>query len=70
MSENGELLGSEKVIVDNKIFFLDLLENSRGRVLRVSELSQGVRRSLMIPAPALREVSLSLQSLVEFAARI
>lgn len=41
---------SEMMTVDGKTFYFDLLENSRGRVMKVSQIASDERVSIMLPA--------------------
>jgi hypothetical protein len=43
------VLASEKVVSGRKIFFLDYKENSRGRVLKITEDVNGRRDTIMVP---------------------
>lgn len=44
------LLKSANVVKDNRRYYLDLKENERGRFLRISMLSMGVRVTIVVPA--------------------
>lgn len=46
---------TEKIVVDRKIFFLDLKENDRGRFLKITEDVGGRRDTIMVPAEAFDE---------------
>ncbi|MEN8695399.1 MAG: RNA-binding protein [Akkermansiaceae bacterium] len=46
-------LHTEKIIADRKVFFLDLKENSRGRVVKITEDVSGNRDTIMVPAEIL-----------------
>jgi hypothetical protein len=50
---NQEVLHTEKILADRKIFFLDLKENSRGRVVKITEDVSGNRDTIMVPAEIL-----------------
>ena len=43
--------------IERKIFFLDLKENQRGRFLKITEDVGGRRDTIMLPAPAFREIT-------------
>lgn len=43
-------LHTEEFRGDGKIFYLDAVENERGRALRIAEVSKGKRTIIMIPA--------------------
>ena len=59
-------IASEKVIIDRKVFFLDLKENARGRFLKVTEDVNGRRDTIMIPAPAFEDFAAALNRLVDY----
>lgn len=46
-------LHTEKIIADRKVFFMDLKENARGRVVKITEDVNGNRDTIMIPAEIL-----------------
>jgi hypothetical protein len=48
-----KVLASEKIVAGRKIFFLDFKENSRGRVLKITEDVNGRRDTIMVPDEAL-----------------
>jgi hypothetical protein len=58
-------LASEKVVIDRKIFFLDLKENQRGRFLKITEDVGGRRDTIMLPASAFRDFAAAFARLVE-----
>jgi len=60
----NELLASEKIAIDRKIFFLDLKENARGRVLKITEDVGGRRDTIMLPAAAFRDFADALERLI------
>lgn len=62
----SEPIASEKVLIDRKMFFLDLKENQRGRFLKITEDVGGRRDTIMLPAPAFRDFLEALQRLVEY----
>jgi hypothetical protein len=59
-------LASEKLVVDRKVFFLDLKENNRGRFLKITEDVGGRRDTIMLPAEAFRDFCEALLRLMEF----
>lgn len=59
-------LASEKIVVDRKIFFLDLKENNRGRFLKITEDVGGRRDTIMLPVDAFRDFADALGRLIEF----
>jgi len=63
-------IASEKVLADRKIFFLDLKENHRGRVLKITEDVGGRRNTIMLPAEAFGDFVATLQRLVEFEGKL
>jgi len=63
-------IATEKVMVDRKIFFLDLKENQRGRVLKITEDVGGRRDTIMLPSEAFKEFAEALQRLIEFEAKL
>ncbi len=50
-----DILHTEKIISDRKIFFLDLKENQRGRVVKITEDVSGNRDTIMVPAEILND---------------
>jgi len=48
-----KVLASEKIAAGRKTFFLDFKENSRGRVLKITEDVNGRRDTIMVPDEAL-----------------
>lgn len=49
----SELLHTEKILADRKTFFLDLKENARGRVIKITEDVGGHRDTIMVPSEIL-----------------
>jgi len=62
----SEPIASEKVLIDRKMFFLDLKENQRGRFLKITEDVGGRRDTIMLPASGFRDFLEALQRLVEY----
>ncbi len=58
-------LHSEKIMTDRKIFFLDLKENDRGRVIKITEDVRGRRDTIMVPLEAAEEFLDALQRILE-----
>lgn len=58
--ENG-LLHTEKILADRKTFYIDLKENTRGRVVKITEDVGGNRDTIMVPAEILNDFILALQ---------
>jgi hypothetical protein len=63
-------IASEKVRVDRKIFFMDLKENHRGRVLKITEDVGGRRNTIMLPKEAFADFVAALERLIEFEAKL
>ena len=63
-------IASEKIVIDRKIFFLDLKENQRGRFLKITEDVGGRRDTIMLPAAAFNDFEEALQRLIEFEAKL
>lgn len=61
-----ELLASEKIGVDRKLFYLDLKQNSRGRYLKITEDVGGRRDTIMLPVEAFQDFFQALVRLMEF----
>lgn len=58
-------LHSEKIVTERKIFFLDLKENERGRVIKITEDVRGRRDTIMLPLEAADEFLDALQRILE-----
>ncbi len=58
-------LHSEKIVTERKIFFLDLKENERGRVIKITEDVRGRRDTIMLPLEAAEEFLDALQRMLE-----
>jgi len=50
---DSDLLHTEKILADRKTFFLDLKENARGMVVKITEDVSGNRDTIMVPAEIL-----------------
>ncbi|MFK7851261.1 MAG: hypothetical protein AB8D78_09810 [Akkermansiaceae bacterium] len=50
---DSDLLHTEKILSDRKTFFLDLKQNSRGMVVKITEDVSGNRDTIMVPAEIL-----------------
>jgi hypothetical protein len=57
------IIKSERFDTGNKTFFLDLIENNRGRVVRITEDVRGRRDRIMVPQEALDQLIESLARL-------
>jgi hypothetical protein len=66
----AEPLASEKVVIDRKIFFLDLKENYRGRFLKITEDVGGRRDTIILPASGFRDFAAAFARLVEVERRL
>ena len=62
-----EILHTEKILADRKIFFLDLKENQRGRVVKITEDVSGNRDTIMVPAEILGDFIAALTDIKETA---
>ncbi|TAE90337.1 MAG: RNA-binding protein [Verrucomicrobia bacterium] len=58
--DNG-LLHTEKIIADRKTFYIDLKENARGMVVKITEDVGGNRDTIMVPAEILSDFIQALQ---------
>ena len=65
MAMNQEVLHTEKILADRKIFFLDLKENARGRVVKITEDVSGNRDTIMVPAEILGDFIEALTDIKE-----
>lgn len=52
---NNDRLHTEKIIADRKTFYLDLLQNARGKVVKITEDVSGNRDTIMVPAEILND---------------
>ena len=59
----NDLLHTEKIIADRKVFFLDLKENARGKVVKITEDVAGNRDTIMVPAEILSDFIAALQDI-------
>jgi hypothetical protein len=60
-----EMLATERVESERKVFFFDLKQNQRGRFLKVSEDANGHRNTIIVPASGLRDVVLAMARMLE-----
>ncbi len=51
----SDLLHTEKILADRKVFFLDLKQNNRGMVVKITEDVGGNRDTIMVPAEILAD---------------
>ena len=63
--DNNDLLHTEKILADRKIFFLDLKQNSRGKVVKITEDVSGNRDTIMVPADILGDFIAALTDIKE-----
>ncbi len=49
----SDLLHTEKILADRKTFYLDLKQNARGMVVKITEDVGGNRDTVMVPAEIL-----------------
>ena len=61
---NQEVLHTEKILADRKIFFLDLKENARGKVVKITEDVSGNRDTIMVPDEALDDFADALERIL------
>lgn len=59
----SDLLHTEKILADRKVFFLDLKENPRGKVVKITEDVAGNRDTIMVPAEILPDFIAALQDI-------
>lgn len=65
----SELLHTEKILADRKTFFLDLKENARGKVVKITEDVAGNRDTIMVPAEILGDFIAALSDIKATADR-
>ncbi len=53
LNVDTDLLHTEKILADRKTFYLDLKQNSRGMVVKITEDVGGNRDTIMVPAEIL-----------------
>jgi hypothetical protein len=64
--QNTPPLMTEKIFHDRKEFFLDLKENSRGRVLKITEKVGGRRDTIMVPMEVLQDLHEALGRIMDY----
>jgi hypothetical protein len=62
-----DILHTEKIISDRKTFFLDLKENRRGQVVKITEDVGGNRDTIMVPTEILGDFIDALTDIKETA---
>ena len=60
---HSDLLHTEKILADRKVFFLDLKQNNRGKVLKITEDVGGNRDTIMVPAEILGDFIAALNDI-------
>ena len=60
-NNNSNLLHTEKILTDRKKFFIDLKENNRGMVVKITEDVGGNRDTIMVPEEILGDFIGALQ---------
>ncbi|MEM6912256.1 MAG: DNA-binding protein [Verrucomicrobiota bacterium] len=60
-----DLLHSEKIVTERKVFFLDLKENDRGQFVKITEDVRGHRDTILVPAEYLDDFIEALQRIAE-----
>ena len=63
LMRNNDLLHTEKIISDRKTFYLDLKENARGKVVKITEEVSGNRDTIMVPAEILKDFIAALNDI-------
>lgn len=63
-------IASERISIERKVFFIDLKENQRGRVYKITEDVGGRRDTIMLPAAAARDFAEALLRLVAFEEKL
>ncbi|MGJ8672842.1 RNA-binding protein [Rubritalea sp.] len=62
-NNNNDLLHTEKIIADRKTFYLDLKNNARGMVVKITEDVSGNRDTIMVPADILGDFIAALSDI-------
>jgi hypothetical protein len=60
---DSDLLHTEKILSDRKTFFLDLKQNARGMVVKITEDVSGNRDTIMVPAEILGDFIAALSDI-------
>ena len=61
---NEKLILTKKIVCECKLFYVDYKENKRGRFLKISEKDSATKRTIIVPAEAIKELSDILQEVV------
>ena len=64
--QNSPPLLTEKIVTERKQFFLDLTENNRGRVVKITEDVRGRRDTIMVPIEVLQEFHDALGRILDY----
>ena len=59
----SDLLHTEKILADRKVFFLDHKRNARGMVVKITEYVSGNRDTIMVPAEILGDFIAALNDI-------
>lgn len=59
----SDLLHTEKILADRKVFYLDLKRNARGMVVKITEDVSGNRDTIMVPAEILGDFVAALSDI-------
>ena len=65
--QHQEPLYTEKIYNENKIFFMDLKENDRGRFVKITEDVRGRRDTIMVPVEAFDEFLEALNRVADYS---
>ncbi len=69
-SQSETVLHFGQVLIERKTFVFQLRENSRGRLLRITEASATRQNCIIIPVPGIREFSDLISKMAETAAKL
>lgn len=64
---DNDLLHTEKILADRKTFYMDLKQNSRGMVVKITEDVGGNRDTIMVPAEILGDFIAALTDIKQTA---
>ena len=59
----SDILHTEKILADRKVFYLDLKQNNRGMVVKITEEVGGNRDTIMVPAEILDDFIAALSDI-------
>ncbi len=63
----ADILHTEKILADRKTFYLDLKQNARGMVVKITEDVGGNRDTIMVPAEILGDFIAALTDIKQTA---